>query len=494
MPLEKDSQGKSVVPLLIDGEALPIDGDQVRPVHSSARDSVVHHYASTDTATCNAACESSWRAFAGNTLDTGRSGWKRASANTRRDIINKAADLFLSRRDELIQAQIAETSCQESWANININLTVSYLREIASRVSSITGQIPTIDKPDTFAFVFKEPVGPVLCIPPWNAALVLATRGITSALAAGCTVVLKASELSPLTHSLIVDIYHQAGLPPGCLNSLQSDRASAAAVTEALIAHNAIRKIEFIGSASVGRIIGATAAKHLKPVLMELGGKCPAIVLDDADLRRAATLCAKGATLHHGQICFSTERIIVQSSVAKEFQELLSKAVSEESGGTAAHAGIAEKAQGMLQEAKDAGAQFLVGGPEMVGLNAVKPSIVMMESKTSPESLRIIDEETFGPSALFYIVDTDIEAIELANRSAYGLNATIHSTNMERAVKMGRELEYGQCHVNSISVFTSATGPQGGVKGSGWGRQNAGWGMEEFLQEKFITYHGSESG
>lgn len=142
-----------------------------------------------------------------------------------------------------------------------------------------------------------------------------------------CTVVLKASELSPLTHTKIVDIYREAGLDkyPGAINSLSVGRKDAAEITEKLIAHQYIRKIEFIGSPSVGRIIGSTAAKYLKPCLMELGGKCPAVVFDDANLQQAATLCAKGAFLHHGQICFSTERIIVQRKVADKFQELLIK-------------------------------------------------------------------------------------------------------------------------------------------------------------------------
>jgi len=493
MPLETDSQGRQVVPLFLNGKALPI-GDKVFPVKNSATDETVHHYASTDVATCNEACETAWTAFAGTTLDTKRSGWKRASANTRRDIILKAADLFEERKAELIKAQKDETSCQDGWAINNILTTVGYMREIASCVSNIRGEIPTIDKPDTFAFVFKEPVGPVLVIPPWNAALVLATRAVTSALGAGCTVVLKSSELSPLTHSLIVDIYHQAGLPAGVLNSVQADRSSAAEITEALIANERIRKIEFIGSAAVGRIIGATAAKYLKPVLMELGGKCPAIVLDDANLQKAAVLAAKGAVLHHGQICFSTERIIVHKNVAKQFQEILVKVISNEQGGTAVHAGIAEKALSIMQDAKDKGAGFLVGGPEMAVKNGIKPSIVLIDPKTPKDAMKIVDEETFGPTASLYVVESDEEAVRVANASSYGLNATIHSENMERAIKMGRELEYGQVHVNSISVFTSWTGPQGGVKGSGWGRQNAHWGLEEFLQEKFITYHGKDSG
>ena len=492
MPLTTDSRNRTIVPIFINGQPLPIDESNVKPITSSKTDSIIHYYAPATPTTCDEICEAAWQAFhGGKVLDTGRNGWKRASANTRRDVILRAADLFEKRREELVKAQVDETSCPVPWAQMNITLTVNYMREIASCVSGIKGEIPTIDKPDTYAFVFKEPVGPVLIIPPWNAALILATRGITCAIGAGCTVVAKLSELSPWTHSLIVDIYHQAGLPPGVLNSLQASRENAAEITERLIGNERIRKIEFIGSAAVGRIIGATAAKYLKPVLMELGGKGPAIVLDDANLQKAAVLCAKGATLHHGQICFSTERIIVHAAVAEEFKTLLKKAMENEQGGAAVHSGMAEKALSHLREASDAGNEFLVGGPEMAGKNGVTPSIVIVDPSTSKDKLRIVDEETFGPSASLYVVPSDEEAIRVANASSYGLNATIHTKDMERGIKMGRELEYGQVHVNSISVFVSATGPQGGVKGSGWGRQNASWGLREFVQEKFITFHGA---
>lgn len=491
--LEKDSSGKGVVPLFINGKPLPFDESRLRPVTSSISDETLHSYVSTDLTTCEKACEASWTAFAGTTLDTGRSGWKRASAIQRRDIILDAANIFEKRRDELIKAQMDETSCDDTWASNNVKTSIGYMREISSCVSNIRGEIPTVDKPDTFAFVFREPVGPVLVIPPWNAALVLATRAMTSAIGAGCTVVLKASELSPLTHSLIVDIYHEAGLPAGVINSVQCDRADAAAITEALIADQRIRKVEFIGSAAVGRIVGATAAKHLKPVLMELGGKCPALVLDDANLRKAAKMCAIGATVHHGQICFSTERVIVLKSVAEEFQKYLVEAMANMKPSQAVHSGIADKARDILQEAKDKGNEFLVGGPEMVVKNGVKPSIVVVSPKADKSDLKIVDEETFGPSASLYVVETDEDAVRLANASAYGLNATVHTENMERGLKIGKELEYGQVHINSVSVYTSWTGPQGGVKGSGWGRQNAHWGLDQFMVDKFITYHGKDS-
>jgi len=262
---------------------------------------------------------------------------------------------------------------------------------------------------------------------------------------------------------LIVDIYREAGLDqyPGAINSLSVSRQDAAEVTEKLIAHPYIRKIEFIGSPAVGRIIGATAAKYLKPCLMELGGKCPAIVFDDANLQQAATLCAKGAFLHHGQICFSTERIIVQRKVADKFQELLIEVAESTGGGTAVHSGIASHAYDVLEDAKQKGCKFIHGGVdyEGEGKKAVKPALVQVDPKTAPEDLRIVDEETFGPSASVYIVDTDEEAIAVANKSAFGLNATVHTTNLERGLKAAREIECGQVHINSITVYTSRECP-----------------------------------
>ncbi|KAK3060857.1 hypothetical protein LTS18_007543 [Coniosporium uncinatum] len=491
MPLSKDSKNRDVVAAVIDNEPQPIDSSRVIPVVSSASGEIIHYFSSATTAQCDKASEAAWRAWQGT---SSHPGWKRATVTQRRNLLLKAADLFEQRKDELIEVQMKETSCAEPWALNGFTMTVNYIREIAACVSHIKGVIPPIDKPDTMAFVYKEPVGPVLIIPPWNAALVLATRAICSALAAGCTALLKASELSPLTHTLIVDIFRDAGCPAGVLNSLSSARQDAAEITETLIADERIRKVDFIGSAAVGRIIGVTCAKHLKPILMELGGKCPAIVLDDADLEKAATLCARGALLHHGQICFSTERIIVQKTVSEKFLELLVAAVKSMPGGTAITEGIAQHAYEVLQDAKEKGVQFVYGGPEMASKSAVKPALVQIEPTTRKEDLRIVDEETFGPSASIYVVEDDEEAIAIANRSAYGLNATIHTQSLERGIKVGRELEYGQVHCNSITVYTSPTGPQGGRKGSGWGRQNAEWGIEEFLVEKFITYHGKESG
>ncbi|KAF2654685.1 aldehyde dehydrogenase [Lophiostoma macrostomum CBS 122681] len=472
------SEPDYVVPLWCNGEAVSTDASNNFPVTNAIQNRVVHYASSASTSQAISAVESAKVAF---------KSWKVASHVTRRDLILRVAARYEANADKLVKLQIDETSCDEAWARQNVDLAVRYLKEIAACISSLTGVIPPIEKPNTMGFVFKQPVGPVLCIAPWNAALILATRGVASAIAAGCTVVFKASELSPRTHFAITEAFTEAGAPPGVLNQIQSRREGAAEITEAIIAHEAIRKVEFIGSAAVGRIIGQVAAKHLKPILMELGGKGPAVVLDDANLEEAAKLCALGAVLNHGQICFSTERIIVHTGVAEKFRRLIVEAMKgmDSHSGAAVSESIAQHAVDVLNDAKAKGEEFLVGGVDPSKPLTLRPTIVLQ-----PEHSRIVDEETFGPSASLYVVDNDDAAIALANRSAYGLNATIWSTNMERALKMAKELEYGQVHVNSISVYTSPTASQGGVKGSGFGRQNAKWGLEEFVVDKFVSWHG----
>ncbi|CAI6342562.1 unnamed protein product [Periconia digitata] len=467
------------VPLWINGKA--ITSSSTFPVTQSTSSETVHHASAASPDDAIHAVEAAKSAF---------KEWKKSSHVTRRDLLLRVAAHYESHAAELIQHQMKETSCSEAWGKQNVELASRYLKEIAACTSSVIGgSMPPLEKPNTMGFVFKEPVGPVLCIAPWNAALVLATRGIASAIAAGCTVVFKASELSPRTHYAIVEAFSQSGLPDGVLNQIQTKRDDAVEVTEVVIAHDAIRKVEFIGSAAVGRIIAQVAAKYLKPVVMELGGKCPAIVLDDANLEEAAKACAMGAIINHGQICFSTERIIVHEAVAEEFQKHLIKAMKESGShvGSAVSQGIAQHANDVLEDSKRAGETFLLGGPSSDPIS-LQPTIVL-----NPKDTRIVDEETFGPSASLYVVpqnNFDEAAIELANRSAYGLNATVWTRDMARGLGIARELEYGQVHVNSITIYTSPTASQGGVKASGWGRMNGGWGIDEFLTEKFVSWHG----
>ena len=283
-------------------------------------------------------------------------------------------------------------------------------------------------------------------------------------LAAGCTVVFKASELCPRTHHFLAEVFAEAGLPKGALNVIQCRREDAPTVTECLVAHSAIRKVEFIGSPDVGRIIGQLGGKYLKPVLMELGGKCAAIVLDDARLEDAAEKCVRGgiytfnhpaalflglicaiAFMHHGQICFSTERIIVLESIADKFIELLKEKAHGFAPGSGVSAEVVRKAHDRLVEAEQKGATFILGGPKYTGPAELLPTIVTGVTK----DMSMFDIESFGPSVSVYVVKDEDEAIRAANDSVYGLNASVHTTDMYRAIRVGRQLEFGQVHVNS---------------------------------------------
>lgn len=318
----------------------------------------------------------------------------------------------------------------------------------------------------------------------WNAAVTLAARGIASALAAGCTVVLKASELCPGTHKILVDIFHEAGFPSGALNLIMADRPAGAEITNAVIAHPAIHKVEFIGSANVGKIIASFAAKHLKPVLLELGDQSPAIVLDDADLPRAAKLCAMGAMIHHGQVCFSTERIIVQSSVMDEFVRLLIDEVkSISSAGTAVSSAGAKKANAAIQDAIQDGAKFLYGSSDMVDSATLAPSILTNVDRKSI----ISTSEAFGPTVFVTVVDTENEAIEEANSRIGGLSASVFTQSYERGLRVARELEFGGVQINNMTVFAEPGGPVTGHKGSGWGSNGGRYGIEEFLYNKAVS-------
>ncbi|KAI1672172.1 Aldehyde dehydrogenase [Pyrenophora tritici-repentis] len=470
------STADSTVPLWIDNHA--VSTSSTIPVNQASSDNIFHNASSASITDAIQAVESSWTAF---------KSWRQTTHVTRRDLILRVAAYYESHIDEFVARQIEETSCTEAWAKQNTTLSVSYLKEIAAQISSVTGVIPPTEKPNTLGFVFKEPIGPILCIAPWNAALILATRGIASAVAVGCTVVFKASELCLKTHFAITQAFVAAGIPPGVLNQIQCSRDSAPQVTESLIAHDSIRKVEFIGSAAVGRQIMKTAAQYLKPVLLELGGKCPALVLEDANLEEAAKQCALGAVLHHGQICFSTERIVVLEGAAEKFQELLVQAMKGMQGpaGSAVSSSIAAHAEDVIRDAQEKGEKILVGGVSATSSSnlSLQPTIIL-----NPKDSRIVDEETFGPSASLYVVKNDEDAVALANRSAYGLNATVWTRDMSRFMKLVRQLEYGQVHANSISVYTSPTGSQGGVKNSGFGRQNGKWGLEEFVVEKFVSW------
>ena len=245
--------------------------------------------------------------------------WSATGPNSRRALLDKAADLLQARVADFTSAMMEETGATAAWAGFNVHLASQMLREAGAMTTQIKGEIIPSDKPGLLAMAMRQPVGVILGIAPWNAPVILGVRSIALPLACGNTVVMKASETCPRVHTLIGQVFREAGFGDGVVNVITNDPKDAAEIVGTLIDHPAIRRINFTGSTKVGRIIARRAARHLKPVLLELGGKAPLLVLEDADLDEAVKAAAFGAFMHQGQICMSTERIIVVDAVADEF-------------------------------------------------------------------------------------------------------------------------------------------------------------------------------
>jgi acyl-CoA reductase-like NAD-dependent aldehyde dehydrogenase len=251
--------------------------------------------------------------------------WSRSAPAVRREILNRAADLMMERQHEIAGIVTEETGGVFGWGMFNVQLAAGMLREAAAQAYGLVGEVIPSDVPGKLAMGVRAPAGVVVGIAPWSAPVILGTRAVATPLAYANTVVLKASEICPRTHATIVQALVDAGVPPGVVNLVTNRPGDAAEVVEELIAHPATRRINFTGSTKVGRIIAETAGRHLKRVLLELGGKAPMVVLKDADLDRAAAAASFGAFFHQGQICMSTERIVVERPVADALAEKLAE-------------------------------------------------------------------------------------------------------------------------------------------------------------------------
>lgn len=309
-------------------------------------------------------------------------------------------------------------------------------------------------------------------------------------LAAGNTVVFKGSELSPKTMWGISSVFAEAGLPEGVLNFIVHEPANAAAITKSLIANEHIKKINFTGSTVVGRIIGQLAGEQLKPVLLELGGKAPAIVWEDANLDLAADQCALGSFLNSGQICMSTERIIVHKNVAADFEKKFTASVSKffPASGDAPvliHQPAVEKVKKLLQDAKGKGATLLNGDLEATESTPTRLRPIIVKGVTT--DMDLYKTESFGPSVALYEVDSEEEALRIANDTEYGLTSAVFTEDLRRGLRLAKGIETGACHINSMSVHDESSLPHGGAKASGYGRFNS-IGLDEWLRTKTITF------
>ena len=416
--------------------------------------------------------------------------WAALGPGERRGRLLKAADALEASRERFL-AMAAETGAKANWYGFNVMLAANILREAAAMTTQIQGSVIPSDVPGSFAMALRQPCGVVLGIAPWNAPVILATRAIAMPLACGNTVVLKTSEASPAVHSLIGEVLHKAGLGDGVVNVISNAPQDAPAIVERLIAHPAVRRVNFTGSTHVGRIVGQLAAKHLKPAILELGGKAPFLVLADADLDAAVEAAAFGAYFNQGQICMSTERLIVDEAVADDFVTRLAGKVrtlrAADPADTAAplgsliDAGAGERIQGLIEDALGKGAVQVAGG-ERAG-SIMQP--VLLDRVDA--SMRLYREESFGPVAVVLRASGDDALLALANDSEFGLSAAIFSRDTQRALAVAQRLESGICHINGPTVHDEAQMPFGGVKSSGYGSFGSHAAIEAFTQLRWVT-------
>lgn len=421
----------------------------------------------------------------------GFAAWSVLGPNARRAVLMKAAVALEARRDQFVEAVMAETGATAGWAMFNLMLAAGMVREAAALTTQIGGEVIPSDKPGCVAMSIREPVGVVLGIAPWNAPIILGVRAIAVPLACGNAVILKASETCPRTHTLIVEAFAEAGFPAGTINLVTNAPKDAGEVVGALIDHPAVKRINFTGSTAVGRIVARRAAEHLKPCLLELGGKAPLIVLEDADLDEAVKAAAFGAFMNQGQICMSTERIIVVEAVAEEFlRRFTAKVRAMPSGdpregktplGAVVDRKTVDHVNRLVDDATSKGAKVLVGGK---AASVVMPATVV-DGVTA--SMSLYRDESFGPVVAVIRARDEADAIRLANDSEYGLSAAVFTRDTARGLRVARQIRSGICHINGPTVHDEPQMPFGGVGASGYGRFGGRAGIDQFTELRWIT-------
>ena len=417
--------------------------------------------------------------------------WAAMGPNARRAILLKAAVALESKAEAFVEAMIGEIGATRGWASFNLGLAASMVREAAALTTQISGETIPSDKPGCVAITLREPVGVILGIAPWNAPIILGVRAIAVPLACGNSVILKASESCPRTHELIIEAFAEAGFPEGVVNIVTNAPADAGDVVGALIDHPAVKRINFTGSTAVGRIIAKRAAEHLKPCLLELGGKAPLIILDDADLDEAVKAAAFGAFMNQGQICMSTERIIVVDAVADAFAEKFAvKAKSMATGdpregttplGAVVDAKTVTHVNALIDDAVGKGATLLSGGKA----DSVLMPATVVDGVTN--AMALYRDESFGPIVAIIRAKDEADAIRLANDSEYGLSAAVFTRDTARGLRVARQIRSGMCHINGPTVHDEAQMPFGGVGASGYGRFGGKAGIDSFTELRWIT-------
>lgn len=417
--------------------------------------------------------------------------WAATPPRERGEILRRAFELLMERQDEIGAVMTAEMGKSLTEAKGEVAYGAEFFRWFSEEAVRVGGDYMKSTDGKNRLMISKEPVGPCILVTPWNFPLAMGTRKIGPALAAGCTVVLKPAQLTPLTSFMLTEVLIEAGVPAGVVNVVTS--SSARRVVTPWMESGIARKISFTGSTDVGKNLLKQAADNVLKTSMELGGNAPFIVCEDADLDKAVDGAMQAKMRNIGEACTSANRLIIHSSVADEFAKRMAERMSTLKVGNGLEEGVEigplveekalDKVAGLVDEAVSAGATVVTGGKRIEGDGFFYEPTVLTNI---PAGVAINHEEIFGPVAPIYTFDSEDEAIEMANATEFGLSSYLYTENLEKALRLSEQIEAGMVGLNTGLVSNPAA-PFGGVKESGLGREGSQFGIDEYLEIKYVA-------
>ncbi len=418
--------------------------------------------------------------------------WKAKTGKERAQILRKWFDLINRDAERLATLMTEEQGKALMEAKGEVTYAASFIEWFAEEAKRVMGAIPASPWKDKRMMVLKQPIGVCVSITPWNFPLAMITRKVAPAIAAGCTIVIKPAEQTPLSALALAELAHEAGIPEGVLNVITADAGNSVAIGQALCHSPLVRHLSFTGSTEVGRILMAQCAPTVKKVALELGGHAPFIVFEDADLDQAVEGAVQSKYRNAGQTCVCTNRFYVHESLHDAFVEKLASASKRIVVGPGLNKGVqlgplideaaVQKVEKHVKDATDQGARLITGGQRhSLGGTFYEPTVLAGVKK----GMLITQEETFGPVAAVIPFKDEAEVIEMANDSEFGLASYFYSRDIGRIWRVAEALEFGMVGVNT-GVISNEVAPFGGVKQSGLGREGSVWGMDEYLEMKYV--------
>ena len=415
--------------------------------------------------------------------------WRKTTAKERSEILHRWYELMLENKQFLGELMVAEQGKPLKEALGEVDYAASYLQWFSEEAKRANGEIIPPAKPGSRILATREPVGVVAAITPWNFPLAMLTRKLGPALAAGCTGLIKPASNTPLSAFALLQLAKDAGVPDGVINGVAGDTS---AISEVIMASDAVRKVSFTGSTEIGKTLVRNSADTMKKVSMELGGNAPYIVFDDADIEAAVKGAITCKFRNTGQVCVCINRIYVQDGVYDAFTSRLAEEVRKLKVGNGMDEGVTvgpliniqglEKVEEHVKDALEKGAKLMEGGERhKLGGNFFQPTVII----DATDDMKVAHEETFGPLAACFRFKTEDEVIKRANDTPFGLAAYFYSQNLQRIFRVADAIESGMIGINECAISNEAA-PFGGVKESGLGREGSVLGLEEYLQVKTL--------